>query len=132
MSYLLDSDTFIAVIRGVPLAAHRFTTEAGNLYLSTVSILEVESWLLQFRTPLRYRHGFFALLRSLTFLDVTEPIAHRAAIVNNTLRGQKRRLGFADLLIAATAIEQGLTLAIYASQQFTNIPGLTAIDWSTP
>jgi predicted nucleic acid-binding protein len=36
------------------------------------------------------------------------------------------------LLIAATALEQGLTLVTHSTQRFAIVTGLTVLDWAVP
>jgi predicted nucleic acid-binding protein len=105
---------------------------ASPRHVSVVSITGLEIWLLRSRTPLRYQQRFFQLRQAVVLLDVTEPIAHQAALVLRGLRSLNRTIGLADALIAATALEQGLTLISHASQVFAGIPGLTVVDWPIP
>lgn len=132
MSILLDTDICSSIIRNVPIVMHHHARYTANLHLSVVSITELELWLLRFRTPLHYRQTFFNLQYSFLLLDVTEPIAHRAAMITNGLRNQGRRIGLGDSLIAATALEYGLTLIVRNVGPFTSIPALTVSDWSVP
>jgi tRNA(fMet)-specific endonuclease VapC len=132
MSYLLHTDTCSSIIRKVRVVSDRFTQCTVDVFLSVVSITGLGIWLLQSRTPLRYRQTFFSLQQTITLIDVIEPIAHRAALIDKGLRSQGQRLGLADLLIAATTLERGLTLVTRKVPQFANIPGLTVIDWSIP
>jgi predicted nucleic acid-binding protein len=82
--------------------------------------------------PLRLQSRFLTFLQTVTLIDVNEAIAHRAAMIGNGLRRQRQRFGFADILIAATALEKGWTLVTRTSQSFANISGLTIIDWTVP
>jgi predicted nucleic acid-binding protein len=132
MSFLLDSNTCVAVVRNAPLVSGRCAQHRGSLYLSTVSVTEVTGWLLRARTPIRYGQVFLALVANLMLLDVTEPIAHRAAMIGSWLRQRNQRLGLADLLIAATALEHNLTLVTRSPRSFIAIPGLVVINWAVP
>jgi predicted nucleic acid-binding protein len=132
MTILLDTDICSSIIRNVPRIMQHYAQHSGSSYLSVVSITELELWLLRFRTPLSYRQKFFNFQQTLRLLDVTEPIAHRAAMITNGLKSQGQRIGLGDSFIAATALEHGLTLVSRNLSPFTNIPGLTATDWSTP
>jgi len=132
MTVLLDTDICSSIIRKVPHVMRHYTQHSGSSHLSVVSITELELWLLRFRTPLSYRQKFFNFQQYLHLLNVTEPIAHRAAMITNALKSQGQRIGLGDSLIAATALEHGLTLVSRNLSPFTNISGLLAIDWSTP
>jgi predicted nucleic acid-binding protein len=132
MSYLLDTDVCASIIRDIRAANLRFAQHTAVSRISVVSITELEMWLLNPRTPLRYRTKFFNLAQNVPLLPVTEPIAHRAAMIHHGLRSLGQRIHLGDALIAATALEQGLTLITRPTPPFTRIPGLTVIDWSIP
>ena len=132
MSYLLHTDTCSSIIRDVQVVRGRFAGHPVGLFVSAVSLTGLEIWLLRPRTPLRHRTGYFNSQQGVTILDVTEPIAHRAAMIDSGLRGAGQRLGLADLLIAATALERGLTLVTHSTRRFAGIAGLTVIDWAVP
>ena len=132
MSYLLHTDTCASMIRDVPAVRGHFALHPVGLLVSAVSLVGLEIWLLRPRTPLRHRTGYFNFQQGVTVLDLTEPIAHRAAMIDSALRTQGQRLGLADLLIAATALERGLTLVTHSTRRFAGVAGLTALDWAVP
>lgn len=132
MTYLLDANTCVAVVRNVATVSRRCAQNRGSLHLSVVSITELEDWLMRPRTPFRFAQVFFAFTQNVALLDVTEPVAHRAAMIRHGLQGQGRRMGLADLLTAATALEHKLTLVTRTVQPFAGIPGLTVINWAVP
>lgn len=132
MSFLLDTDTCISIIRNVPRVSSRFAQAAGTAHLSVVTITELEMWLLRPKTSFRHTQGCFTLLGQVSLIEVTEPIAHRAAMIGSGMQARQQKAALADLLIAATALERGLTLVTHGAQQFAAIQGLTTIDWNVP
>jgi predicted nucleic acid-binding protein len=48
------------------------------------------------------------------------------------LKNQRQKIGLGDSLIAATALGKGLNLVTRKIAPFTNIPGLTVVDWHIP
>jgi predicted nucleic acid-binding protein len=132
MNHLLDTDICTLIVQAADPAFLRFSQVSAPPAVSVVSITELERWLLRSGRPLHHQRPFFALLRQVSLIDVTEPIAHRAALVGHGLRSQQRRIGLGDALIAATALERGLTLVTHSTQVFAGIPGLTVEDWSVP
>jgi predicted nucleic acid-binding protein len=133
MSHLLDSDTCTAIIRNTPLEVGQAASRhRGRLHASVISVTELEVWLLRRRTPLRYSYGFLGLMQVIALIDVNEAIAHRAALVTRELARQGQRMGVEDTLIAATALERGLTLVTRSPVSFSRISGLTVVDWSVP
>lgn len=132
MNYVLHTDTCASIIRDAQPMKNRFTQATPGVKVSVVSVTGLELWLLRPRTPHRYRPEFFTFVQLVSLVDVTEPIAHRAAMLNYFFRSQGQRVGLADLLIAASAVENQWTLVTHSLPRFANIPGLTAIDWSLP
>jgi tRNA(fMet)-specific endonuclease VapC len=68
-------------------------------------------------------------MQQIQLAEVDEPIAHRAAVIGNSLSTQGRRMNTTDLLIAGTALVRGLTLVTPQVQDFAQVPGLTVVDW---
>ena len=63
------------------------------------------------------------LLATLTWLDITRPCARRAGAIQASLKRGGNPLGFADCLIAATAIEHDQTL-VTGDGDFERVPDL--------
>jgi tRNA(fMet)-specific endonuclease VapC len=132
MSFLIEQDTAEAWVRGVPLVRTHFPRHQGGLYLSTVTVMGLELWLLHPRTPGRHMQTYAALMQQIKLLNVDDAIAHQAALVGNTFRNQGQRVGAVDLLLAATALVHGLTVVTHSPQVYAQVPGLTLTDWLTP
>ena len=72
------------------------------------------------------------LLSGLHQLPLDEPVARRFGDVSAALRAAGTPLPTPDLLIAATALEHGLTVVTANRRDFDPVPGLTVADWTTP
>ena len=132
MSYLLDSDTFSALIHGHPWVSRRHSQNVGNIRISVVTVAEVEMLLMQAMTPLSQTQAYFGLRQQITLLDVTDPIAHQAALMGSALRRQGQKTHLPNLLVAATAHVHNLTLITHHTGLFAGITGLSVADWSVP
>jgi predicted nucleic acid-binding protein len=130
MSYLLDHPICSGWLRGHKRILPRIALHAGQLHVSALSLMMVERWLLLASTPSRFMQGFNAFVRDISVVNVNDPIAHRAAMLELQLRRQKR-LSVVPLIVAATALERGLTLVTHDAD-FQLVPGLTLVDWSIP
>jgi predicted nucleic acid-binding protein len=108
--YLLDTDVLIRCLRGVAetlTLAHQLTEE-GDLHTSVWSHLEI--WLIT--QPNDQRQTLEFLMPFISH-PVNDDIARRAADLLK-LRGQTEApLTYAEAVIAATALQHGLTLVTY-------------------
>jgi tRNA(fMet)-specific endonuclease VapC len=62
-------------------------------------------------------------------LPIDDACATRAASIYATLRAKGQIIPDADILIASTALEQGLSLATGNRRHFERIDGLSLEDW---
>jgi predicted nucleic acid-binding protein len=81
MSFLLDQDTCIAAVRQVPRVTQRVVQHRSDLYVSAVTVVGLELWVVRARTPSRYMQVYVALSQQLKVVSVDEAIAHRFAVV---------------------------------------------------
>jgi predicted nucleic acid-binding protein len=99
--YLVDSDWLIDAAIGRP------RTQRTLNHLSDEGLASLRDFLSDF-----------------AILPLTDPIAERFARMRASLRQQGQLIPNLDLLIAATAIEEGLTLITRNVRHFARIPGL--------
>ena len=132
MSFLLDADTCSANLRQVAAIQNRFLQYTGRLYLPTVTVAELGVWVLRKNTAAKYVTAFNRLLQDVVVLPLDGAMAMKASQVGADLRDQGFSMGFADLLIAATALVQGFTLVTHNTRHFVHVPGLSVVDWLIP
>lgn len=126
MSYLIDSDWFIAYGDGRPDALALLQSLAvDGLALSVISYMEAYQG--YWRAGEAARATFEAAVSAFRILPVSTETARHCAILRETLRQQGRRVNSRsmDLLIAATAIEHGLVLVTRNVADSADLPGLT-------
>lgn len=104
--YLFDTDVLVHCLRGLPemLGLARELTEEGDLHVSVWSHLELYTMA---RPEEDKRTVDF--LAPFILHPVTEPIARRAAELVRGDGAGGARLTLADAIIAATALQHGLT-----------------------
>ncbi len=129
MSFLIDTDTVSAHLRGHAQVTARFMQYGGRLYLSAVTLAELKTWLYRVGTPAKYRSGLQALLRNVQVLQVDDAVADRFGVVGANLLDGGITVATPDLLIAATALEHGRAVVTHNVSDFSRVPGLTVIDW---
>lgn len=131
MSYLLDPDTCSAHLKSGTLT-HRFMQHAGRLHVSVVTVAELYTWALRKHAPARREQGLRDFLSDVAVLELTADVSHRIGEVQANLLDKGERAPPMDLLIAATALIHGLTVATHNQQHFLKIPNLSLEDWLVP
>lgn len=132
MSFVIDTDTCSAFIKGHRLAHGRFMQHGGRLYMSVVTLGELTLWASRIKSPPRRLAEVRDLLKTVTPLDVTVDVASRFGEVQASLMDRGRQAPDLDLLIAATALVHGYTVVTHNRTDFQNVPGLAVVDWLVP
>jgi tRNA(fMet)-specific endonuclease VapC len=68
------------------------------------------------------------LLASLPIIPYTEQTAYEHARIWAELESSGNAIGFYDLIVAATALERGSTVATFNKRYFAQVKGLTIIE----
>lgn len=128
MTYLYDSDILIDYLAGdsttkqivVPLLP------AGG-FVSVISYIEVLHGVLAGPDPIAMEAALDGFLDDVPLRSVSPAIARRCARLRNDLarRGRRVRQRGLDLVVAATALEHGLTLVTRNKADYHDIPGLS-------
>ncbi len=151
MIRLLDTDTFILLLRGTAIDHPRSTREksvvtaaqkirqrcrkdAGEgwrIGLSAISLAELEYGL---RACGRYEEKRPALQQALLPFEsfAFDPVdcVHHYGRVRATLEAAGKTIGPLDLLIAAHAIALEATLITHNTREFNRVPDLVVEDWA--
>ena len=151
MIRLLDTDTFILLLRGTGLvhpktareknvaaAARRIRercqleiAEGRRVGLSAISLAELEFGL---RASGRYEEKRPALQQALLPFEhfAFDPVdcVHRYGFIRATLEKAGRSIGPLDLLIAAHALALGATMVTHNIREFRRVPNLQVEDWA--
>ncbi len=104
----------------VPIIAFQEQVEGWNSFLNRAKATPKVVFAFQMFQRLL---SSFASSRILPFDD-------RAAVISDSLRQQKIRIGTADLRIASIALSRGMTLLTRNTIDFARIPGLNFEDWT--
>ncbi len=132
MSFLIDSDICSAHLRGTSGLANRFLQYTGRLHISVLTLGELLSWTLRKNAPPKYHQGLLELLSDVDVLAVTSDIAWKFGELRAELLDQGRPVAAMDLMIAATAMVNDLTVITHNTQHFSKVPGLAIDDWLIP
>jgi tRNA(fMet)-specific endonuclease VapC len=132
MSFMLDTDICIYVMKMKPerVLVHFRRHRDSGLVISAITLAELEHGMKASAYPAKNTHMLYDFLSIFEIL----PFGSEAAIEYGHIRAdlQKRGalIGQMDLLIAAHAKSQGLTLVTNNTREFGRIEGLTVENWA--
>jgi len=125
--YLLDTALVAAFLHGRPKAMHLITPWVKNDEAATSILVygEVVEYLKGLATFEAYRAKLQKLfhLKQITPYPLTYPILERYADIRRSLRPLHKDIGDIDTLIAATALEENLTI-VTIDGDFARVPEL--------
>jgi len=77
MSFLLDTDTCSAYLKGNARVGNRFLHYTGGLHLSTITLGELYAWVLRGNAPPSRPQAMREMLSDMTVLDTTSEVAEK-------------------------------------------------------
>lgn len=132
MSHLLDTNACIHHLRQgptSPISAKLLTAPVGSVFLCSVVVAELLYGARRSRQPsatLAAVRTFCAPYSSLPFDDRA---AEEYSLIRSHLAGLGTVIGPNDLMIAAIALTDGLTLVTHNTAEFSRVPRLVIEDW---
>jgi predicted nucleic acid-binding protein len=131
---ILDTDLLSEVIkrkdRKVLANAQHYLEQHGRLAFSAISMYEIMRGMLANRATKQFA-GFLQVVNTSDVFPVSTPVLRRAAeLWADGHRGGHAR-NDADLIIAATALENSRVLITGNTSHFDWVPGLKLSDWRT-
>jgi tRNA(fMet)-specific endonuclease VapC len=131
MKYLLDTDAFSDIVRGVPDVEARFARVSRSLVrISTVTVKEIEYG--RRRHPERViRRGAVidSLLHDIEALSFDAEDAYATGRLRSILARAGTQIGPYDVMIAGTALARGLIVVTGNTREFSRVPGLQIENW---
>src|SRR2546423_1474512 len=127
MPYLVDSDWVIPYLHGDSDAVRHLEQLAPQgIGISIITYLEVYDGLAREPDSRQAEADLQAFLTTVPIFPLTLAVARRCASLRQSLRAQGKRVGSRalDLIVAATAMEHGLTLVTRNTADYRDIPGL--------
>jgi tRNA(fMet)-specific endonuclease VapC len=133
---LIDTNVLIdLVFEHSELLSRRFSaaTYAGDaLFLSAISLYEFRFGAERSRRRDFQLTALAGFLSTVAVIDFDSADAERAALLKGALAARCAMIGSLDLLIAAQALERGLTMVTGNRREFARIDGLALEDWRAP
>ncbi len=130
MKYLLDTTVCVQVLRGDRAAGRRLAgLSPDDVALSVMSVADLRYGALKSRRPTAKIAALEVFLAAFTLLAFDPESAEQHAAVRHVLALAGTPLGERDLVIAATALAQGLVVATGNVREFRRVPGLGVEEW---
>ncbi len=126
---LLDTDTCIGILKGVPKVVSAWRACNERCALSLMSVGELAYGAAKARNPEAERGRVERLVGILDEGSLTKAVMMRFGLLKAELEAAGTPLADADLLIAATALEHGMALVTGNTKHFARIPGLQLENW---
>ena len=129
LSYLLDTDWIIDHLCGVTSTTQKLLELAPHgLAISVISLAELYEGVHHSRDPLQSMASMRQFLAGVTVFTIEEQVCSRFGMERGRLRKRGHTVGDFDLLIACTAICQGLTVCTNNRRHFEMIEGVTLLS----
>jgi tRNA(fMet)-specific endonuclease VapC len=126
LTHLLDTDICIHAMKLRDLTlSRRLDALRGKCAVSDVSIYELYSGTERYDLPDRRKAIIDTFIGRMTVLPFDTKTARIAAPLNFQLESKGQKIGGFDMLIAATALANNLTLFTNNTREFKRVPGLT-------
>ncbi|MFM9837965.1 MAG: PIN domain-containing protein [Cyclobacteriaceae bacterium] len=130
MAYLLDTDTFVYVMKKIQSARKKFESyDWSELFVASISIAELEYGIvksLQIEKNTKSLNGFLTLVNVINF-DITA--ASHYGLIRNFLEKKGTPIGSNDMLIAAIATCNDFILVTNNEREFRRVEGLKIENW---
>ena len=131
MVIILDADVIIRGERGT-FDLKKWVASLPNEEFEVAAITVAELWHGVERATGKQKatreHYLRTVLAPLPILPYTEQTAYEHARVWADLEASGRRIGFYDLIVAATTLERGSTVATFNKRHFSQIKGLSIVE----
>lgn len=132
MRRLLDTSVCVEILRGrhAHLKVRLRLARNGNVFVSSVVVAELHYGVARTSDPVRNAQRLRAFLRTLPSLAFDDAAAERYGRLRAALEAAGTPIGPNDLLIAATALANDLTLVTNNLGEFSRVPDLQVESWA--
>ncbi len=136
MSFLLDTNAWIAFIRQKDATLIQRLQQANATHINLCSVVLAELWYGAAHSSPTHQAANFALIAQLrqqfVSLHFDDHAAEEYGRIRAHLAAHGAMIGPNDLMIASIALANGLALVTHNTVEFSRVPGLQLEDWQTP
>lgn len=132
MNYLIDTDVVIDFLKSQAYSLSFFDTLAEqHLYISVITLIEIEYGLMKTHEPEKRRKEFESFLKHYFIKTVAIEPSIGTEFIKIKVNLEKKKLPLADfdLFIAATAIANDFTLVTRNDKHFSRIDDIRLFDF---
>jgi tRNA(fMet)-specific endonuclease VapC len=130
MKYLLDTNTCIFMMKDTPSVLAKFSVNREDgIAISAITLAELEFGVSNSATVDKVRTKLIAFLTLVDVLPFDSDSTAEYGRIRTALQKQGQAIGQLDMLIAAHAKSQRLTLVTNNTREFARIEALELEDW---
>ncbi len=135
MKYMLDTNICVFVLRNkanqaINVIRNIKKHKANDICISAITYAELMHGVEKNVNPDKKRLALLLFLSSIGVLDFNQDAADEYGKIRANLEKQGNIIGTMDMLIAAHAKSQGLTIVTNNTKEFMRVDGLEVEDWS--
>ena len=132
MKYLLDTNICIHIIRhkSAKIIHHLTALTVGEVGLPAIVVAELQYGVQKSADPQRNQHALTQFLMPLVIVEFDQLAAIHYGLIRIDLERRGQPIGPLDLLIAAQALSQKLTLVTNNTREFSRVTQLQLEDWT--
>ena len=127
---LLDTNILVGILRGNKKVYRRFLMHVGDMAVPAMVLGELIFGAEKSKNPAKNRNLITTILSALPVMHTNDAIMQTFATQKAALSARGEIVDDADILIAATALVYGATLATCNVRHFVRFDGLLMEDWS--
>ena len=117
-------------MRSHPNVVKRMSASSpGDCVVSTISSYELHTGVAKCAAPAKEQAKVELLLKTIVQLPFDQAAAREAGRIRALLEAQGQMIGPYDVLLAAHALANRLTLVTANTKEFQRVPGLTVENW---
>jgi len=133
MKLMLDTNICIYIIKQQPSAVLKNFLEyqVGDIGISSITLSELRYGVAKSKHSEKNAKALDEFIIPLDIASFDEDAAHAYGNIRTTLEKAGRPIGAMDMLIAAHAVSMGVTLVTNNTREFSRIPTLDIVDWTT-
>ena len=131
MKYMLDTNICIYIIKKKPekVFTRFYKCQPGDICISSITLAELEYGVSKSTNKIKNKVALSGFLAPICILPFSENAAQVFGEIRVELEKQGRIIGGYDMLIAAHALSEGLTLVTNNTSEFSRVDKLHIDNW---